>query len=110
MKQTYSLVTLITVFMTGIALTALSAEHGGERMHERGGMEEGHMRGDRMRGMMMREDAPMMDGMPMMRQMMGRMLQPQLVAAADGGVFVLVGNMLRQYLLGRNSVPEQVVS
>jgi len=50
-----------------------------------------------MRGMMMDEDAEMMEGMPMMRQMMGRMMQPQMVAAADGGVFVMVGNMLHKY-------------
>ncbi len=50
-----------------------------------------------MRGMMMDEDAEMMQGMPMMRQMMGRMMQPQMVAGADGGVFVRVGNMLRKY-------------
>lgn len=97
MKRTFLLLTVIAVFTTSLALSATAAEHGEGHMGE-GRMEDGRMmRGGRMRGMMMEEDEEMMEGMPMMRQMMARMMQPQMVAAADGGVFVMVGNMLHKY-------------
>ena len=84
MKRLFSMLAVAAVLAAMIGMHGVADE------------QEGHHRGKGKMGEMMQHEHPKQQ-MPMMHEMMRRMMQPEVVATADGGVVVRIGHTLLKY-------------